>query len=145
MLGAILLSVVAAHAALTAPNTVPASGSRQGSVAQEQTTPEKAWPPAGVTRVTEGITAPRLMRETKPRYTPDAMRQKIEGLVRMEVVVSRTGRVSDVRVIRSLDREFGLDDQAVRAVRQWQFAPASKDGVAVPVLVEIDMTFTLRE
>jgi TonB family protein len=51
--------------------------------------------------------------------------------------------VSDVRVVRSLDALYGLDDAAVRAVTQWTFEPGKKDGVVVPVLVTIDSTFSM--
>jgi protein TonB len=144
MVGAIVLSVVAAHAALTLPHTAQTTGG-QAATSTQTATPEKPWPPAGVSRLGEGIKAPRLIRETKPKYTPEAMRNKIEGSVGMEAVIERSGRIGEVRVVRSLDAEFGLDEEAMRAVRRWQFEPGSKDGRAVPVLVEIEMTFTLRK
>ena len=62
----------------------------------------------------------------------------------MEVVVRKDGTVGDVRVKKSLDRKFGLDDEAVRAVKEWRFVPGKKNEAAVPVLVEIEMTFTQR-
>lgn len=106
---------------------------------------EKPWPPPGVTRVTPGIVAPRAVASVKPRYTQEALKAGISGTVLMEVVVGSDGQVGEVRVTRSLDREFGLDDRAVETVKKWRFTPARKDGVAVPVLVEIEMTFTLRK
>ena len=45
--------------------------------------------------------------------------------------------------MRSLDRTYGLDEEAVTCVKQWQFIPGMRDGTAVPVLVTIEMTFTL--
>jgi TonB family protein len=107
--------------------------------------PPAAWPPAGVLRPGGGVEAPRLVREVKPMYTPAAMRAGIQGTVWMEAVVGTDGRVSDVRVTQSLDQEFGLDEQAVETVRQWRFAPGRRDGVPVPVVVEIQMTLTLRK
>ena len=47
-------------------------------------------------------------------------------------------------MIGSLDWELGLDDEAVSTVKKWRFAPGSKDGIAVPVLVEIEMHFTVK-
>ena len=102
------------------------------------------WPPAGVTRMGKGIVAPALVKESKPRYNRAAMDAKIQGVVVMEVVIQRDGKVGDVRVVRSLDREYGLDEEAVKTVKQWEFKPGTKGGAAVPVLVEIEMTFTLR-
>ena len=36
-----------------------------------------------------------------------------------------------------------LDEEAIRTLRQWVFKPGTKDGVAVPVQIEVEMTFTL--
>jgi TonB family protein len=52
------------------------------------------------------------------------------------------GTVGDVNVTRSLDTKY-LDAEAVKAVKQWTFKPGMKDGKAVPVLVTIEMAFTL--
>lgn len=141
MLGSFVLILVVAQAAATVP---PQSGATH-QPPTFQTTPEQPWPPAGVVRFgTVGTTAPRLVREARPAYTADAKRAGIQGVVGMEVVVRADGTVGDVRVTRSLDKTFGLDDEAVKTVKKWRFAPGRKDGVAVPVLVEIEMTFTLR-
>jgi TonB family protein len=73
------------------------------------------------------------------------MRAKIQGIVTLEAVVMPDGTVGPVRVTRSLDSTFGLDQEAERTVRLWRFDPGkNRLGEAVPVLVEIEMTFTLR-
>jgi TonB family protein len=62
----------------------------------------------------------------------------------MEAVVLPDGTVGDVRVVRSLDKRYGVDDEAVKALKQWQFTPGkNKDGVSVPVVIEVEMTFTV--
>ena len=62
----------------------------------------------------------------------------------LECVVRTDGTVGDVQVIRSLDPTFGLDQQAVTAARKWRFAPGTRLGEAVSVLITIELTFTLR-
>lgn len=89
-------------------------------------------------------TLPVAVYEVKPGYTPEAMQQKIQGSIFMQVVVSETGDVSDVRVTQSLDAEFGLDDQAVKAAYQWKFKPAMKGDRPVAVRVVLEMTFRLK-
>jgi len=89
-----------------------------------------------------GIDPPTLQREIRALYTDDARRRGIEGDVVLEIVVRRDGSVGDVRVRRSLDR--GLDQRAIDAVRQWRFAPARRQGVAVDVIVEVAVGFKLR-
>ena len=72
------------------------------------------------------------------------MKQKVTGFIDMEAVVEIDGTVGEVRVTQSLDSKFGLDDEAVATVKKWVFAPGTEDGVVVPVLVEVRMSFTLR-
>jgi protein TonB len=87
---------------------------------------------------------PRLLREVKPNYTSDAMRAKIQGTVLLECVIDTRGDVTEVKILRSLDPTFGLDQEAIKAARQWRFAPGTRLGQPVPVLVSIELTFTLR-
>jgi len=91
-----------------------------------------------------GIVSPRLIRETKPGYTPEAMRARIQGLVTLQAVVMPDGSVGTAHVVRSLDSVFGLDEEALKTVRLWRFVPGTLAGRAVPVLVQIELTFTLR-
>jgi len=98
----------------------------------------------GVYRLGAGITPPRVIREVKPQYTPEAMRAKVQGQVMLDVVVLPGGDVGRVEVIRSLDSVFGLDQEAIKAVRLWRFTPALRMGEPVSVLVTIELTFNLR-
>jgi TonB family protein len=92
----------------------------------------------------DGVKSPVLVKEVKPTYTEGAMRRKIQGVVEMQVVVLADGTVADdVKVTRSLDEE--LNQQAVKAVKQWTFQPGTKDDKPVNVQVNIEMTFTLRD
>ncbi|MBA2356204.1 MAG: energy transducer TonB, partial [Acidobacteria bacterium] len=96
----------------------------------------------GPYRPGSGVEPPRLLREVKPDYTEDARRRGLEGEVVLEIVVRRDGRVGDVRVRQGLGS--GLDQQAVEAVRRWQFAPATRKGRQVDVVVEVAVEFRLR-
>jgi TonB family protein len=98
----------------------------------------------GVFRVGNGVQAPTVLREVKPGYTADAMRAKVQGTVRLECVVLPDGTVGRVEVIRSLDNSFGLDQEAIKAAKQWRFRPGMRQGEPVAVLVIIELDFTLR-
>lgn len=98
----------------------------------------------GPYRPGSGIELPRLLREVKPQYTADAMRAKIQGTVVLDCVVLPDGSVGECEIQRSLDSSFGLDQEAVKAAKQWRFAPGKRLGQPVPVLVTIELTFTLR-
>lgn len=98
----------------------------------------------GVYRPGAGIVLPRPIREVKPQYTADAMRAKVQGSVWIEAVVTPEGAVGNARITKSLDRVFGLDEEALKAARQWRFVPGTRFGQPVPVLIVIELTFTLR-
>ncbi len=92
----------------------------------------------------DGLTMPAAVKEVKPSYTDAAKRERIQGSVTVEAVVQKDGTVGEVTVSRSLDQTYGLDEQAVKAAKQWRFKPGTKDGQAVVVQVEIEFTFTLK-
>jgi len=98
----------------------------------------------GTYRPGNGVTVPQLVREVKPAYTADAMRAKVQGTVWLECVVMPDGSVGRVEVIRSLDSTFGLDQEAIKAAKQWRFRPGTRLGEPVPVLITIELAFTLR-
>jgi TonB family protein len=72
------------------------------------------------------------------------MQAKIQGIVQVEAVVMPDGTVGDVRVLHSLDRNLGLDRQALEAARQWRFQPAMRNGKPVPIIVIIQLEFRLH-
>jgi TonB family protein len=91
------------------------------------------------------ITLPSVVREVKPSYTKEAMQQKIQGSVWLGVVVGETGDVTNVEVTKSLDKEYGLDQEAMKAAWQWKFKPGTFEGKPVPVRVTVELTFTLKK
>ena len=97
----------------------------------------------GAYRPGGAVTAPRVLIEVRPSYTNDALLHKIQGTVVLEVIVTRDGRPSDIRVVRSLDAG-GLDEQAVAAVSRWRFEPGRLAGTPVDVLVIVMLDFWIR-
>ena len=67
-----------------------------------------------------------------------------EGNQALVYLIKPDGTVGNVEVIRSLDPTFGLDQEAVKAAKQWLFRPGMRMGEPVSVLVTIELTFTLR-
>lgn len=93
-------------------------------------------------KIGEGIKAPVLVKEVKPNYTKAAMDRRVEGTVEVNAVILKDGTVGEVTVKRSLDED--LDQEAVKATKQWKFRPGTKDGEPVNVQVFIELTFSLR-
>ena len=96
----------------------------------------------GPYRPGSGVLPPRLLREVKAAYTEGARRSNLEGEVILEIVVRRDGSVGDVKLVKGLPE--GLNDRAIAAVRQWRFAPATRQGQVVDVIVEVAVEFKLR-
>jgi len=91
-----------------------------------------------------GVITPTLILQVKPRYTNDAMRMHIQGTVVVECVVLADGTVGDARIKRSLDAKYGLDEEALLAAKQWRFKPGTLNGKPVPVVVSIELMFSVR-
>jgi TonB family protein len=86
-------------------------------------------------------TPARLERGATPNYPSEARAEGAEAEVKLELVVSATGLVENVRVVRRAGH--GLDDAAVVAARQFRFSPAVKRGHAVRVRMSWSVEFRL--
>jgi protein TonB len=90
-----------------------------------------------------GVTAPVPVRQVRPQYTNAAMTARLAGSAIVQCVVMPDGSVSDVRIVRSIDPRHGLDEEAVKAARQWRFRPGTLNGEPVPVRITIELSFAI--
>ena len=97
----------------------------------------------GIYRAGGAVSAPRLIKEVKPKYTSQALANGIQGTVVLEIIVRSDGCASQIRIVRSLDAG-GLDEEAVAAVAQWRFEPGRLGAMPVDVLVAIVLHFRIR-
>ena len=88
-----------------------------------------------------GITVPRILSRLEPTYTEEARTAKVEGTVVLFAEITSAGSVQNVVVLHKLGK--GLDESAVRAIKQWKFSPALKDGRPLAVMITIEMNFNL--
>jgi len=79
---------------------------------------------------------------TPPLYSDEARRRGIEGVVLVRAHIDASGRVNAARVTRALG--FGLDQNALVALRQWRFHAGTRNTTPVPMDVDIEIGFTLR-
>jgi protein TonB len=91
-------------------------------------------------RVGGTIKAPEQTRRVSPPYPPEAQAAGVQGIVIMEATIGVDGKVTDVRVLRSIPL---LDQAAMDAVRQWEYAPTVVNGIPVPVVMTVTVNFTL--
>lgn len=98
-------------------------------------------PPAKPKRVGGELQAPALIRRVEPDYPPVAVSAKVSGTVILEATVNEKGVVTDVTVLRSI---LMLDQAAIKAVKQWRYAPLMLNDQPVPFILVVTLTFTLR-
>jgi TonB family protein len=98
-------------------------------------------PKSNALHIGSGVTAPKVLQKTEPEYSEEARVAKYEGTVVLAVEIAPSGSAQNIRVMKGLG--LGLDDNAVAAVQQWRFQPATKDGAAVTVQATIEVNFRL--
>lgn len=91
-----------------------------------------------------GVSLPVVTKKVKPEYPNIARQARAQGKVLLTAVIGTDGRVSDLAVLKSAFPGWGLEIAAVRAVSQWEYEPARKDGVPVAVYMTIGVDFSLE-
>jgi TonB family protein len=87
------------------------------------------------------ISRPMKISDVQPQYTRLSSAARIEGRVRLRGILTPEGRVAQIQV---LDGLTGLTAEAITAVRQWRYEPASYQGEPVPVVFNLTVNFQLR-
>lgn len=83
----------------------------------------------------------RIMSKPEPTYTEEARKNQVTGTVVLQVVLSESGEVTNIRAVSGLPD--GLTERAMAAARQIRFTPAQKDGKAVSQRVRIEYNFNI--
>ena len=89
-----------------------------------------------------GVSSPVLISQVSPDYSDDARKARIEGTVELLIVVRADGSVQFDSVTKSLG--FGLDQNAIEAVKKWKFRPSRRNGQPVPVWMGVTVNFSIR-
>ena len=87
---------------------------------------------------------PQAIKVVKPEATSLARQRKVGGTVLLRVLVDEKGRSAQVEIYRDTTPKVGLGEASVNAVRQWEWAPATKDGVKVKVWHMVPMPFVIQ-
>jgi TonB family protein len=105
--------------------------------------PDAAFTPAdGLPLAGErGITHPVCLQCPPALYSYPALLKRVQGNVTMDAIISKDGFASDVKILGSLGS--GLDEQAMKAVRTWQWKPA-QDANGNPVVAHQTVVITFR-
>jgi TonB family protein len=116
------------------------------TAAQEQFHIAAGLPPSPETppriRVGGQVEKARLIFSPSPVYPPEAKHVRVQGVVRLEVLIGRDGAVQD---IKPLAGDPSLSEAAVAAVRMWRYKPTTINGDPVEVVTEVNVNFTFAE
>lgn len=86
------------------------------------------------------IDPPKQIKRVEPAYPEAARQARIQGVVTVEATIGADGKVKSAKVVGSVPQ---LDDAALTAVRQWEYAPTMVNGVATPVVMTVKVNFAL--
>jgi TonB family protein len=87
------------------------------------------------------VTPPLLRSREEGVYPPEALRDRLEATVGVQLVVNETGHVAEARVVAPAGH--GFDEAALDAVRRFTFEPARRNGVAIRSTVDLAFEFHL--
>lgn len=90
----------------------------------------------GPVRVSPGQ-GPGLIKRVEPHYPPIAQSARLEGVVVLDAVIDKEGRVVDIKVLREANPMF--TQSAVAALRQWRYTPGPRD-----VILTVTVSFTMK-
>ncbi len=99
------------------------------------------WSVDGALRIGGDIKAPKKIRDVRPAYPAEALAARVTGVVIIEARIGPDGSVTNAHVLRSIPM---LDQAALDAAMQWKFTPTLLNGQAVPVIMTMTVSFTLR-
>lgn len=128
----------------TPPTTTPAP---PAATTAPSTSPPAAPEPAATTEAGPKIKAgdfvelwavdikPKQQGEMKIQVTPAGRQNHVAGTIYLEVAVDESGRVTDARVVRGLNPDYGMNDVCREAALKLKYSPAIKEGLPVKTKV----------
>ena len=86
---------------------------------------------------------PRVLKKVDPEYPLLAKMTGVEGMVVLLILIDASGNVEEIEVVKSLGNT-GCDEAAVKAIKQWRFAPAMRQGRPIAARVTMPVLFNLK-
>jgi protein TonB len=96
----------------------------------------------GVFSVGGGVTPPVVVFRVDPEYSEEARKARYQGTVVLEAIIRKDGKVDILQFVRKLG--FGLDQNAIEALKKWRFRPGTMNGKPVDVSLNIEVRFTIH-
>jgi protein TonB len=140
----------------TQPVTMPGTTAQPAAAAPPQAPPQAPAPapapapaspqaaaPAGAPDESAPFVPAKLLQFDPPEYPLPARRQRVEGTVIVSLRVDPAGRVGEVRFLRKVAQEVGINEAAAKAARAARFSPATRGGTPVESWYTLTIPFQL--
>jgi TonB family protein len=129
------LVVAAPSQEKTSPALTPNHDASQEVVSKVRPCSSRVPPPCA--------NAPSVIKAPNPEYSEEAQKKRIVGTVILWLIVGSDGLPHDIRVSQPLG--YGLDEEAIKAVKKWKFNPATVSGQPVAVQINVNVAFRLHK
>jgi len=90
--------------------------------------------------VSQGVSQGLLLKKVQPKYPPNALHMRVEGAVQLMATISKTGDISEVKI---LSGDSQLAHAALDAVKQWKYKPYLLNGEPVEIQTQVTVNFKL--
>jgi len=87
------------------------------------------------------VSAPGPLRKIDPKYPPTLIKERVEGEVVLYAVIRSDGSVDSIQLVHGIDEQ--LDANAMQALSQWKFRPATKQGTPIDLEAIVHIPFRL--
>ena len=91
---------------------------------------------------TDLVTPPKVLTHPAALYTDEARKLGIQGNVVVQAYFEADGNITVLKVVNGLG--YGLDENALAALKDWRFAPALQNGLPVSAVAEIEVPFNIE-
>jgi TonB family protein len=130
---------------MESPDPKDAPSNPNGPSASESVLPAQSaaqqYDGVPVRKIGGGVTEPELIYKVDPEFSAEAKKAKFKGIVLVNLIVDAKGKPQDVHVLRGVG--MGLDEKAIKAVKQYKFKPALLGGKPVPVELNVEINFQM--
>ena len=96
-----------------------------------------------IRKVGGAVSGPRVIYHVVPEFSEQARREKFVGQVVVGLIVDTDGMPQQIHVVRGVGH--GLDEKAIEAISHYRFRPAMANGKPVPVRVNVEVNFQIRD
>ena len=90
--------------------------------------------------ISQGVSQGLLMKKVQPVYPRNALAMRVEGVVELAATISKTGDITNVKVVKG---DSQLTRAATDAVKQWKYKPYLLNGEPVEITTEVTISFKL--